>query len=64
MGKLAILSIPVHSYLSVYVKGARLLIQVYVCDSRDFTGLLDVGPVSADGQTHQVIPNCKLFMKP
>ncbi len=52
------------SYLSIYVKGARLLVQVYVGDSRDFTCLLDVGPVSPDGKTHQVVPNCKLFMKP
>lgn len=40
------------TYLSVYVKGARLLVQVYVGDSRDFTRLLNVGPMSPNGQTH------------
>jgi len=52
------------SYLSVYVEGARLLVQVYVGDPGDFAGLLNVGPVGPDGQTHEVVPNGKLFMKP
>lgn len=52
------------SYLSIYVKGARLLVQVYVSDARDFTCLLNVGPVSPDGQTHEVIPHRKLLVKP
>lgn len=40
------------SYLSVYVEGARLFVQVDVGDSRNFARLLNVGPVSPDGQTH------------
>lgn len=40
------------SYLSVYVEGAGLFVQVYVSDSRNFTRLLNVGPVSPNGETH------------
>lgn len=39
-------------YLSIYVKGARLFIQVYISDSRDFTSLLNVGPMCSNGETH------------
>lgn len=50
-------------YLSVYVKGAGLLVQVYVCDPGDFSGLLDVGPMSPNGQAHQVFPDGELFVE-
>lgn len=51
------------SYLSIYVEGAGLLVQIYIRDSRDLTGLLYVGPMSANGQAHQVLPDSKLFME-
>lgn len=46
------------------MKGARLLVQVDVGDTRDLARLLDVGPMSADGQAHQVVTHCKLLVKP
>lgn len=51
-------------YLSVDVKGARLLVQVDVGDSGNFAGLLDVGSVCTDGQTHQIVAHHKLLVEP
>lgn len=52
------------TYLSVDVKGTRLLVQVYVGDAGDLARLLDVGAVRADGQAHQVVPHGKLLVEP
>lgn len=52
------------SYLSVDVKGARFLVQVYVGNAGDLACLLNVGPMGADGQAHQVVPHSKLLVKP
>lgn len=52
------------TYLSIDVKGARLLVQVDVGDSRNFASLLDVGSVCTDGQTHQVVAHNELLVEP
>lgn len=49
------------THLSIDFKGACWLVQLDACDVLNFTGLLDVGTMRSNGQTHQILPHHKLL---